>query len=257
MAASPAIQEFVKDFPTRITFGQVDIQASESGFILRHVADREATESLQQVPPAKLRAIVDKTTEGAYRPLRSAPNLAQGWRCEVVNPEELENALNHLYPGAIADWFANKNGISPVSYREYTGRQTGMYRITTFLEDQATDQMADACCSSAFCLKDRRWGLNAANPAGVEKYSIPCLEPCAILLEFARKAVRLSQEKQTEVQLSESEVKILLTALSAPPEEDPDRREADFADLRNSRLRQLLISRLQEAQQNLQDQTES
>ncbi len=108
-----------------------------------------------------------------------------------ANNTELEAALQHLYPGAITDWFAAQAQPAPVThYREFTDRQTGMYRVTTMLSDEQAAVMARACCHRRFCLKRRLWTVGSLGPeASGEKSLIPCLEPCAILLEFARKAL--------------------------------------------------------------------
>jgi hypothetical protein len=97
-----------------------------------------------------------------------------------------------LYPGAVADWFATQAAQPPVtSYREFTSRQTGMYRITTHLDDAAVAAVIHACCHKDFCLKRRLWTVEGAAPDAADAKSlIPCLEPCAILLEAARKAAR-------------------------------------------------------------------
>jgi len=251
VAATPAIQEFVRELPARVAFGQALVSRAGEGFELRHVADRDQPEGLELIPVRELRALAEKTSGGAFRPLRGAPNLRAGWRCPVANTEELEQALNHLYPGALADWYASRHDVEPVSYREFTERQTGMYRITTLLDDAAAERMIAACCAPGHCLKERRWGIRQPSPPGDEPFAIPCLEPCAILLEFARKTVRMSQENHCSISLSESELDTLLAALDQPAVDGPETREADFSDPRNSRRRELLKSRLREARQKL------
>jgi hypothetical protein len=141
--------------------------------------------------------LVQFTAAGAFRPLKSAPNLRRGWRVSLADDDALELALNHLYPGAIADWFAASRNPPPItSYREFTARQTGMYRITTLLDDSVAGAAIRACCHPDFCLKQRLWSVGQlAADAASEKSIIPCLEPCAILLEFARKVARLEQEQ--------------------------------------------------------------
>ena len=122
----------------------------------------------------------------------------------------------------VQDWFAAQ-GVPPVTnYREFTGRQTGMYRITQLLTDEQAGIVARAACQERFCLKRRLWTVEglapdtpgkSAAPSG--KSEIPCLEPCAILLELARKATRIEQEEKADVQLSRSEIESVLAAAEA------------------------------------------
>ena len=109
----------------------------------------------------------------------------------------MEQALNQLYPGAIADWYAAQTQPVPVTnYREFTERQTGMYRIATLLDDQQAAAVIRAGCHRRCCLKRRHWLVAGLEPdPAAEKSLIPCLEPCAVLLELARQAVRLEQER--------------------------------------------------------------
>lgn len=198
---SPDIAAFAAAISTKIEFAQVQILRIPGGFELRHAADAQLTEdALKIVAPADLRRLTQFAGNGAFRPLKSAPNLRAGWRTIVPGEEALERALAHLYPGAVADWFALRNGDgiggSPkiTTYREFSERQTGMYRITTKLDDAAVEGVIRSCCGKDFCLKRRLWTVNGSSPppdALEEKSLIPCLEPCAILLESARKTARL------------------------------------------------------------------
>jgi 4Fe-4S binding protein/cobalt chelatase family protein len=194
---NPALTAFLADFDTETVLGQVLIRRVANGFELRHVADCGAgAEGIELLTVSGLRALAQFTAAGAFRPLKSAPNLRRGWRVTVSDQNELELALNHLYPGAVADWFAARANPPPVtSYRQFTARQTGMYRITTMLNDSVAAAAIRACCHADFCLKQRLWGVEGLAPDAPEHASaIPCLEPCAILLEFARKVARLEQE---------------------------------------------------------------
>jgi len=129
--------------------------------------------------------------------LKSAPNLRRGWRIAAKSDLELELALNRLYPGFLADYFAVRTSTPHIThYREFTNRQTGMYRITTFLSDAEAVAMASKCCSARYCLKQRLWTVEGQPvDQGQGKSIVPCLEPCAILLEYARKVVRASQHE--------------------------------------------------------------
>jgi|SRR5579859_509755 len=197
---NPALKHFVASFGRELLLAQVLIRRAASGYELRHCDDRAAgLESLRVLALNDARALAQHTSAGAFRPLKSAPNLQTGWRIEAADDTELEIALNHLYPGAIADWHAAQAAKPPVTdYREFTNRQSGMYRVTAKLSDAQVAEVVKNTCNKTLCLKQRLWtapGLEADSAA--EKSLIPCLEPCAILLEAARQTMRTDQrEKQ-------------------------------------------------------------
>ena len=252
MVGNPALEAFVAHLGDEFVLGQVLICSVGAGFELRHAEDRDARD-LKDL--TDLRTIAQTTEAGAFRPLKSAPNLRRGWRAELRDAEELGLALNYLYPGAVADWFAVRSGNPPVTnYREFTARQTGMYRITAMLSDERTADATRACCDRKFCLKQRLWvvpGLAPDDPAA--RSAIPCLEPCAIMLEFARKVMRMEQEQKQTVNLSQAELETLIAALgslallggpASPRASSAEVKEADFTDPLNPRRVELLLNRL-------------
>ncbi len=198
MIENPALKAFVAQMGDEFVLAQVLIRRAGVGYELRHVEDGEvAAESLRLAGLNEARALAQFTKEGEFRPLKAAPNLQRGWRMQTANDEELELALSQLYPGAVADWFAARSANPPVTnYREFTNRQSGMYRITTMLSDAEAARVISAGCARGLCLKRRLWTVAGLEPDGaVEKSVIPCLEPCAVLLEMARKAVRAGQQE--------------------------------------------------------------
>jgi hypothetical protein len=218
---NPDMRAFLAAFDTEIVFGQIVVRRQEGGFELRHESDRAAApDTLATLHDAELRAWAQEIAGGAYRPLKSAPNLRAGWRAVAADGAALELLLHYLYPGAVADWFAAQSTHPPLtSYRQFTARQTGMYRITTMLDDAIAGAAIRACCHVDFCLKRRLWSVEGLKPdAAGCKSLIPCLEPCALLLEFARKVARLEQN-------------------AAPPCEEPhaDAAESDFNASNNPR----------------------
>jgi hypothetical protein len=256
----PALQTFLADWGQSegqkdrpCLFAQVSIHRLGRGFELRHQADQGADlRSLRTVPVQELRALAQTTAAGAFRPLRSAPNLASGWRTEVPDELELESALQQLYPGALADWYAVRLSTrSATSFREFTRRQSGMYRITAMLSDAQAARITRACCPARFCLKRRLWTVGAEPVDSVaEKSLIPCLEPCAIFLEFARKAARIDQESALEVPTTPTDRETALTALSqvlAAGLKEFKGREADFDDPTNPRRVALCYEKLKES----------
>src|ERR1041385_7585742 len=105
--ANPAVRAFVAQIRNDLVFGQVVIRRTENGYELRHVDDGDrAPAALRELNVTDLRALAQFSSQGAFRPLKSAPNLPAGWVSRARDDAELESALNRLYPGAIADWFA-------------------------------------------------------------------------------------------------------------------------------------------------------
>lgn len=244
---NPALEAFLKAMGEECLLAEVWVHRTDRGFELRHARDRGSPPGeLEAVSLERLRNIAQFTTEGAFRPLKSAPNLGSGWRLWVTTCQELDRALETLYPGAIADWYASQSGGVATPFREFTERQTGMYRVTHKLNDaQARDAIA-ACCHRRHCLKRRLWtveGLPTDAPA--EKSVIPCLEPCAVLLEFARIAIRIEQKAPVTVKLSKRESRLLERALEqALDHPDPHVREGDVSAPGNPRRLQLTLRKL-------------
>lgn len=249
MLANPALDAFLADLSESKIVAQVLVRRDSNAFTLRHVADESKDSgTLATVGLDDLRALAQNTASGAFRPIKAAPNLHCGWIATARNATELGSALEQLYPGAVADWFAAKLPNPPVThYRAYVERQTGMYRITAMLDDAQAARTIRACCNERFCLKRRLWTVDGL-PADAEeaKSVIPCLEPCAVLLEFARKSMRLEQEDKVSVDLSVSELETLKTVLEAPAQPDaaPATREADFSNATNPRRLALLLNKL-------------
>jgi hypothetical protein len=197
MIENPALKAFVAQMGGEILLAQVILRQDGIGYELRHIEDRGvAGESLRSVRPVEARALAQFTAGGEFRPLKAAPTLSKGWRIRAANDAELELALNGLYPGALADWHAARAPNPPLtSYRSCAERQSGMYRITAKLIDAQAARVITRGCDPTHCLKRRLWTVTGLEPdRAVEKSLIPCLEPCAVLLELARKAARNGQK---------------------------------------------------------------
>jgi hypothetical protein len=245
--ANPALQAFLAEMPDSERFGQVSIHRRESGFTLCHQQDAlTGRDDLREVTLEELHALAQFTASGAFRPLKSTFNLQPGWCYHATDETALERALNILYPGALADWFAARTTPPPVThYREFVNRQTGMYRIAQTLADERVAAIAGAACS--MCVKHRLWtvpGLECEGPQG--KSVIPCLEPCALLLEMARRVGRMDREERVELRLAPAEIATLVAALKTQlAHGDPALREGDFAAPTNPRWVLRLLKELE------------
>ena len=244
----PALEKFVAQIGDELVLAQVLITRQGRGYELRHLEDRSRSpEELKAVAGADLRSLAQTTVAGAFRPLKSAPTLRTGWRVALPGVAELESGLNQLYPGALADWFAVQSGnVSVTHYREFTDRQTGIYGVTQTLAGAPAAEAIRAACHKRFCLKRRLWTVEGQAPdAADEKSSIPCLEPCAVLLEFARQAVRFEKAERLRLDLSVEDAATLRAALeSALAHPDPTLREADFEAAGNPRRLQRVLEKL-------------
>lgn len=245
---NPALAKFAAQIESELVLAQVLITRKERGYDLRHIADRSTPDgNLRLLALLELRTLAQFTASGAFRPLKSAPNLQSGWRVVVGTDAELEAALRHLYPGAIADWFASQTEKPPVThFRDFTNRQTGMYRITALLNDEQAAQVIKAGCHKQVCLKRRLWSVaSLGTDPPAEKSLIPCLEPCAVLLEFARTAMRIEQREKRHLTLSPEEATTFRLALQSLLDQPvTTEREADFSSPANRRRIQLLLEKL-------------
>jgi hypothetical protein len=245
LIANPALEAFVAEIAEELVMAEVLVKRCQTAFRLTHRVDA-GDPGLRVVSLPELRQLAQFTVSKQFRPLRSAPTLQRGWCFVATKEEELEAGLEAIYPGGIADWFAIRQGRDPVThYRQFTGRQTGMYRVATFLSDGQAGQVARAGCDRRFCLKQRLWSVEGLKPDSVENKSmIPCLEPCAVLLEFARTAARLEQQTKRTVTLAESDIAGVLRLLENAMERPSQAREADFSREDNPRRLQLLAEKL-------------
>ena len=243
---NPALDAFVSRVSPEIVFAEVLVRKVSEGFDVRHAADRDVS-TTRLVPVEQLREIAQFTEHKQFRPLKSAPTLQRGWRFLARNASELEEALQCLYPNGIADWFEAQDPSPTVThYRDFTARQTGMYRVTALLSDEQVVPIARAGCHKMFCLKRRLWavkGLAAEEIAA--KSLIPCLEPCAVLLEFARVVARIEQGEKHDVPLTLDELATVVTALerlAGTPH--PDARAGDVSAPDTGLRAQLVFEKL-------------
>src|SRR5258706_14220876 len=134
---NPWLNYFIAARWDEIVIAQALVKRTPGGFELRHVHDEKADfGELKAVRPIDARKIANFNAAGEFRPLKSSPDLPSGWMVRANSAEELEEALNHFYPNALADHYALNQTPPPITnYRAFTERQTGMDRVTTFLAD--------------------------------------------------------------------------------------------------------------------------
>ena len=204
----------------RFHFGQILVRKINGGFVLLH-RDDEFREELQVFrSPEDVLEITRYDDSGNYRPLKTAPNLARGWRLELARLEELQRALDYFYPGRLAVFLAWKTGqLHTTPLRETLDRQSGMYRVAAKISDDQIDKVVgDFCRSDGGCLRTILWkrdqlGTIPSAKLPLEKFTpaydqikalgdpgsaipatgtIPllCQEPCNLLVAECRNVVK-------------------------------------------------------------------
>lgn len=176
--------------------GQVTIRHVALGWELRHVADAERNDLTPYEAPEAARHIANLDESGAFRPLKTAPDLVRGWRLVLPDARSVRSALDYLYPAMAGVWLSHLNGtLNSVPLRETLTRQTGMYRITQTISDADARTTIDRFCSG--CLKQRLWEIAGPNPTPpqINPQSIPllCHEACNLLVAEIRKVVKAAK----------------------------------------------------------------
>ena len=196
--------------------GQVRITAGESGFELRHIDDGNAGDLETFTGPESARHLCVYDDAGAFRPLRTAPNLRRGWRLVVSDVTALRHAIDHFYPSMLGVLLSHGAGnLRVLPLRDTLNRQTGMYAVTKKITDeQAQATVGDFCKSDGGCLKTILWQIAegvpvtslpaskfdpAVNQTGLSTPAIPmlCHEICNLLVAKTRAVVKGEAASET------------------------------------------------------------
>lgn len=197
--------------------GQIRVRPVDADHELRHRDDADRAPELLEPhhDPEDAMALALYDDAGAYRPLKTAPNLRHGWRLVVADARALRLALDLFYParmGAAERFRAGTLSTTPL--RDTLNRQTGMYRVTGKITDEQADALVGRFCrSDGGCLRTILWRRNAAglvpstrlppekfDPAhdqsgglvkeGVDFVPLLCQEACNLLVAEARSVVK-------------------------------------------------------------------
>jgi sirohydrochlorin cobaltochelatase len=176
-----------------VSIGQIVILSFEAGFDLRHREDRACPDLATHTCPEAARVIANFDDVGLYRPLKTAPTLAHGWRLILRETTELRRALDYFYPAMVGVAVSYTAGaLPPVPLRDTLGRQTGMYRVTQKISDADAETTVDRFCAG--CLKHRLWEIDGLNPAkppsAAGEWPLLCHEACNLLVAEIRKVVK-------------------------------------------------------------------
>lgn len=241
-----AFAAWVDEVPDGRHFGQVLVRpVSPTGYRLRHEDDSGARSLEVYDDPRAAREIAKLSGAGEYRPLKSSPNLRQGWELRVEDARELMIAMDYLYPAGVVHWHLHREGeLEITDYRENAARQSGIYKRIQRLSDEGVRNAARACCEDAVCLKKTLWNVDAETPLQMDwgAGEIPCPEPCSIFVSFARRVRLFEREKKRDldaVGFSPSEKEDLAALVEAAAGEPGEgiklAREAEFEEPLNER----------------------
>ncbi len=173
--------------------GQIVIQATGGGIELRHHEDATREDLTLYTRWEDARPLANADDAGAFRPLKTAPNLRRGWRLVLGDLAQVRKALDYFYPAMLgcAESFS-RGELVAVPLRAMLERQTGMYAITKTIADAPAREMVDRFCAG--CLKHRLWeiaGPNSAAPSfAASELPLLCHEACNLLVAEARKVVK-------------------------------------------------------------------
>ena len=159
--------------------GEIAVRSSAGHYVLTHRGDLGRND-LQPLESVEAVADLVKFDEaGAYRPLKTAPNLRRGWQLRVANLQELRLALDDFYPGRLALLAAWQNQqLKTTTLRETLDRQTGMYRVAAKVsDDQINDLVAGLCRSDGGCLRTILWKRDTTGAVASAKLPPQKFEP--------------------------------------------------------------------------------
>jgi hypothetical protein len=240
-ASREAFARWVDEAPDGRVFGQVILRPTPAGgYALRHADDARVIDLQKSDDPRHAREIARLTANGAYRPLKSSPNLRRGWELNVADARSLGTAMDYLYPAGVVHWHLLREGtLSLTSFRQNAARQSGIYQRTKRLTDRGVQDAARACCEDEVCLKKTLWDVDENTPLDMERGEgeIPCPEPCSIFVSFARRVRFFEREKERDADgLSPSEREDIAALVEAAASgEVRFAREAEFEKPLNER----------------------
>lgn len=179
---------------------------SDGSFLLHHIAEENVGETALTRDPNDAVRLALYDPAGKYRPLKTAPNLAPGWRMELASLDELRLALDLFYPSALGMWVDfMAEGVRPTPWRETVDRQTGMYRIVGKITDEQTcELLGRACQRDSGCLRHILWPLRPGQSHPLQETNreallarfaageIPllCVEACNLVVAAGRPVVK-------------------------------------------------------------------
>jgi sirohydrochlorin cobaltochelatase len=188
---------------------------ADSGFVLCHRDDVGRADLVEYNDAEDATEIARCDDSGAYRPLKTAPNLRHGWRLVLGGVDEVRLALDLIYPARLAALSTWENGeLATTPFRETLARQTGMYRVAAKISEEDADALiGNFCRSDGGCLRTILWKRDAAGTMpsmrlpmtkydphvdqtgrGERVLPLLCQEACNLLVAEARNVVKLAAQ---------------------------------------------------------------
>jgi sirohydrochlorin cobaltochelatase len=119
----------------------------------------------------------ERVREHPFRPLATAVGLRGGWCVPIDSGEMLHAVVETVYPGAIADWVAQRRGeFKANTLAETLARQTGNYRKLRDLSQTKQAEFVGEVCGA--CVRHPTWYDSQLS-------EIPCVEACNLWLSTA------------------------------------------------------------------------
>jgi sirohydrochlorin cobaltochelatase len=156
-----------------LSFGQLYVTPTQ-------VRPLTATESAQAIHnPTELR---QRVRTQPFRPLPTTADLPNDWYVPVAAPTDVPAVVETVYPGALADWAANRrNDFQPESLAIVSARQVGMFQdIHTLSLEKQSEQVRLICGG---CIRHATWFFGSSSSD-----SIPCKAPCNWWLSRVKEA---------------------------------------------------------------------
>jgi len=245
------------------TFLQVRLlRVGEGRYEIRHARDvHRSIPSLETVTPDPYaaRLVAQMTSAGEHRPLKTAPDLRQGWALVDLDARGVWTALDYLYPACALHWHAELAGTLRVTHwRETAARQTGMYGAVKLLPPEVVRNAVRACCGDAVCLRRVAWEVDGETPLDLPSEGervgdalVPCPEACSMFVSFARQVLVLERAPRHELpglgRLGAEEIDQLREiATHAAAGTLGAAREGEFTEATNERRMRYLALRLAE-----------
>ncbi len=195
------METFAKEVQKRGEFcmGQVWVGRCAKGWRLCHKDDRGVDVALLVDLP-DVRAVEDwvqKDSEGAFRPLATAPSLRSGWYrvCETVR--DLDLVLDAIYPGAAAliGRFWQGESVLCVPWEQAVEHQSGLLSDLKNWESLLIQKLVTIVCEGNECIASCEWfspgGARSELPRGSSPW---CTKPCSMLLTFGASLGRQGEE---------------------------------------------------------------
>jgi DR2241 stabilising domain/4Fe-4S iron-sulfur cluster binding domain len=252
------------------TFLQVRLlRLGEGRYEIRHARDADRSiESLETVTPDPFaaRLIAQMTNGGEHRPLKTAPNLREGWALVDLDARGVWTALDYLYPACALHWYAELAGALRVTHwRETAARQSGMYGAVKLLPPDVVRNTVRACCGDAVCLRRVAWKVDEDTPLDLPSEGeragdalVACPEACSMFVSFARQVLVLERAPRHELtglgRLGVEEIEqIREIATHAAAGTLGTAREGEFTEGTNERRMRYLALRLAEEKARIGD----